>query len=396
MTRTIHLRCATLLVAGLMGLWAPRAMAMVIVVTPDAGLSANPAALAAFNRAAQAWSSKFTNNITINIDARLTGGFAPNHIGNASSVMLAAPYTFFRDRMVASAATEADDGIVAFLPTLNQFSATLPSGVTVRKADNGINFSATKANFKALGYMDFIDLDVRHGPTDATLTFNNAFVFDYDNRNGVSAGMVDFETVVAHEIGHALGFVSAVDGVDIMKNNGTGGFTAITPLDLFRFRDGVAGQDPTVPAEFTSFPRFLDTGGVAIFDDLLSETSLGTGQLTGDGDEASHWKNDDITGQLIGTMDGSIYGGQLHPITAADLRALDLIGYHYYVNVASVPEPSSALLLACGACGAGFFRRRSSSPQCSPSRHSALFRASSRQRRRPRLGGRLIRMRPEP
>jgi hypothetical protein len=334
------------LVAALIGTICCRAMAIVITVMPDAGLSANPAALAAFNRAAQAWSSKFTNNITINIDARLTGGFAPNHIGNTSSVMLSAPYTFFRDRIVASAATEPDDGIVAFLPTLNQFSATLPSGVTVRKADNGINFSATKANFKALGYMDLVDLDARHGLTDSTITFNNAYSFDYDNRNGVSAGMVDFETVAAHEIGHALGFISAVDGVDIMKHNNTVGFTAITPLDLFRFRNGVAGQDPNTPAEFTNFPRFLDTGGVAILDDMLTEIALGTGQLTGDGDETSHWKNDDITGQLLGVMDGSIYGGQLHPITAADLRALDLIGYHY---IAPVPEPSSALLLICGA-----------------------------------------------
>ncbi len=70
-------------VAALIGLVAPCSMGMVIVVTPDAGLAANPAALAAFNRAGEAWSSKFTNNITINIAAGLTGGFAPNHIGHA-------------------------------------------------------------------------------------------------------------------------------------------------------------------------------------------------------------------------------------------------------------------------------------------------------------------------
>lgn len=348
MTRTIHLRCAVFLAAGLMVLWAPRAMAMVIVVTPDAGLSANPAALAAFNRAAQAWSSKFTNNITVNIDARLTGGFAPNHIGNASSVKFQANYDFFRGKIVAAAAGEPDDAIVAALPTLAQFTKTLPAGIVF----NG-KFSATKANFKALGYMDLIDLDAVYGATDSTITFSNAFAFDYDNSNGVSAGMVDFETVAAHEIGHALGFISAVDGVDLMKDGGITGETVITPLDLFRFRDGVAGQDPTTLAEFTSFPRFLDTGGVAIFDDLLTETGLGTGTLTGDGDEASHWKNDDLTGQLLGVMDGSIYGGQLHPITAADIRALDLIGYHY---VASVPEPASLMLLAAG--GTLLLRRR--------------------------------------
>lgn len=327
-------------------------MAMVITVMPDAGLSANPAALAAFNRAGQAWSSRFTNPITINIAARLTGGFAPNHIGNASSVKFQANYDFFRGKIVAAAAGEADDAIVAALPTLAQFNKTLPPGIVF----NG-KFSATKANFKALGYMDLIDLDAVYGATDANITFNNVFAFDYDNSNGVSPGRIDFQTVAEHEIGHALGFISAVDGVDFMKDAGLTGETLITPLDLFRFRDGVAGQDPTTLAEFTSFPRYLNTGGVAIFDDLLTETALGTGTLTGDGDEASHWKNDDLTGQLLGVMDGSLYGGEIHPITAADIRALDLIGYHYVV--ASVPEPASALLLACGACGAGFFLRRS-------------------------------------
>lgn len=327
--------------AALMGLVAPCSMGMVIVLTPDAGLSANPAALATFNRAAQSWSSKFTNNITVNIAAGLTGGFpSPNYIGNTSSVKFQANYDFFRGWIVAAAAGEADDAVVAALPTLAQFNKTLPAGITF----NG-KFIATKANFKALGYMDLIDLDTVYGPTDSTITFNNAVSFDYDNSDGVSPGKIDFESVAVHEIGHALGFISGVDGIDIMRNAGTAGETPVTPLDLFRFRNGVAGQDPTTLAEFTSFPRFLDTGGVAIFDDLQSETSLGTGQLTGDGDEASHWKDDDLTGKLLGAMDGSIHSGQIHPITAADIRALDLIGYQY---VPPAPEPASGLLLMSG------------------------------------------------
>lgn len=349
LTRTVPLAA---LVVGLLG---PVAGAMVIVVMPDSGLSANPAALQAFNRAGLAWSGQFTNHITVNIAAGLTGGFvSPNHIGHASSVKFQANYDFFRGKIVAAA--EADDWIVTALPTLAQFNRTLPAGVTFSG-----KFSATKANFKALGYMDLIDLDAVYGATDATITFNNAVAFDFDNRDGVSPGTIDFETVAAHEIGHALGFISGVDGVDLMKNAGITGEMHITPLDLFRFRDGVAGKDPTTLAEFTSFPRFLDTGGVAIFDDLLTETSLGTGTLTGDGDEASHWKNDDLTGQLLGVMDGSIYGGQIHPITAADVRALDLIGYQRFVPI-PVPEPSSTLPLLAGVMLSGRRRRRSRKP----------------------------------
>jgi hypothetical protein len=328
-------------VAAVAGLFGPEARAMVIVLTPDSGLAGNPAALAAFNRAGKAWSSQFSNNMTVNIAAGLSGGFGdPNHIGHASSVKFQANYDFFRGKIIAAAAGEPDDTIVAALPTLAQFNKTLPAGITFSG-----KFSATKANFKALGYMDLIDLDAVYGATDATITFNSAFAFDYDNSNGVSPGTIDFETVAAHEIGHALGFISGVDGVDLMKHAGTTGEMLITPLDLFRFRDGVAGKDPTTVAEFTNFPRFLDTGGVAIIDDLKVETSLGTGTHTGDGDEASHWKNDDLSGQLLGVMDGSIYGGQIHPITAADIRALDLIGYRH---APSVPEPGSVLFLAGG------------------------------------------------
>lgn len=345
------------LLVALLGAAPFEALAVVISVAPDAGLAANPAALAAFNRAGEAWSSRFSNPITINIAAGLTGGFAPNHIGHASSVKAQANYNFFRDKIVAAAANEPDDVIVAALPTLAQFTASMPPGIVFNN-----KFSATKANFKALGYMDLIDLDAQLGWADATLTFNNAYAFDYDNSDGVSPGTIDFQTVVEHEIGHALGFISAVDGVDFMKDGGLVGQTLITPLDLFRFRNGVAGQDPTTLAEFTSFPRYLDTGGAAIFDDLLTETGLGTGQLTGDGDEASHWKNDDLTGQLLGVMDGSIYGGEIHPITAADIRALDLIGYQHV----PVPEPGSPLLLVSGAGAAGLglrWRRRHCGPR---------------------------------
>src|SRR4051794_27946298 len=115
------------LAAAVVVIGAPCARAMVIVVTPDAGLAANPAAVAAFNRAGQAWSNIFTNNITINISAGLRTPFVtPAVIGNTSAVKFQAGYDFFMGKIKASAAAEADDGIVASLPDLAHFSATLP------------------------------------------------------------------------------------------------------------------------------------------------------------------------------------------------------------------------------------------------------------------------------
>ncbi len=316
--------------------------AMAIVLTPDAGLSANPAALAAFNRAAVAWSSKFTNNITVNISAGLSNSFViPGIIGSTSSVRLPAPYDFFLGKIKASAATEPDDGIVAFLPSQSQFSATLPTGITFSG-----NFIATKANFKALGYMDLINLDVQYGSNDSTITFNSNVPFDYDNSNGVTPGTIDFQTVAAHEIGHALGFISSADTVDGLKAAGTSGSISITPLDLFRFQNNVALKDPSTTMEFTNFPRYLDTdknsvlSGSAIFDELTTELALSTGRNTGDGLEASHWKDDAITSNLLGVMDPSLNYGVTETISANDIRALDLIGYHYVV-----PEPAMLALV---------------------------------------------------
>ena len=47
------------------------AKAINIVINPDATLAGNAPALAAFNRAAANWNSRFTDNITVNINADL-------------------------------------------------------------------------------------------------------------------------------------------------------------------------------------------------------------------------------------------------------------------------------------------------------------------------------------
>jgi hypothetical protein len=309
---------------------------MNIAITPDATLANNAAALAAFDRAAADWSGRFTNDITINISAGLSSSFTDPHIiGNTSAVKFQSPYDFFRGWLQSSAAKDPNDGIVAAVPDLAHFSAALPTGISFSGA-----FITTKANFKALGFGSVIDLDKTYGANDATITFNSNFSFDYDNRNGVDADKIDFQSVAAHEIGHALGFLSQVDAVDILKNSGaTNASIPIAPLDLFRFQNNVAGKDPGTTAEFTNDPRYLDTGGLAIFDELTLERLLSTGRLTGDGLEASHWKDDAITGQLLGIMDPSMNFGVMESISAADIRALDLIGY-------DVPEPGLILPLA--------------------------------------------------
>ena len=97
-------------------------------------------------------------------------------------------------------------------------------------------------------------------------------------------------------------------------------------LDLFRFG---AHANPSTPGEFTSFPRDLRPNVPAYFDDLSNEWSFSTGAFTGDGRQASHWKDDSLTGVNIGLMDPTLSPGVIMQISEADVRSLDVIGWDF-------------------------------------------------------------------
>lgn len=311
-----------------------------IVIVPDLTLAGNAAALAAFNRAAMLWEARISDPITITINANLAA-LGAGIIGSTSSVTLMGSYTTIRNSMVTDSSDEVDDAIVGSLPTAVQFLATIPA-VPASTLDG--NVLVTKANAKALG---FAGLDVSFGISDASVTFSTSFPFDFDNSDGVGAGLLDFETVAAHEIGHALGFFSIVDSVNA-------GETTISPntLDLFRFADGSA-NDPATAGNFTIFARDLVPGTNAINDEIngaTPELRMATGLTNAsfpgtDGNQASHWKADEQTSIFIGLMDPTLASGQFYPPQNTDFRAMDLVGYEI-VN-APIPEPSvlSALLL---------------------------------------------------
>jgi hypothetical protein len=210
------------------------------------------------------------------------------------------------------------------------------------------NLSATKANLKALGF-DAVSLDANFGAQDASMAFNADFPFDFDRSDGISPGFMDFETVAAHEIGHVLGFDSVVDTVDLLAAFGIVADLSPRTLDLFRFEQG---NVPASPAEFTSAPRLLvpgfpdfstfDDQFPAVFADLDNVFPLSTGFYLGDGRQASHWKDNDLGGSLVGMMDPTLSFGQSFTLSAADIRALDLIGWDFDP---AVGEPPSVVLV---------------------------------------------------
>ena len=309
-----------------------------IVISPGAGLAGNAPALAAFNRAAVQWENTFIDDIVVTINADMVNLGGGGVIGSTSTVLLETDYATMRAQLITDASDELDDAIVSFLPN----TAALPVTLAAGKALSG-NYIGAKANLKAAG---FAGLDGTFGPTDATINFNTQFSFDFDNSDGVSPGTMDFETVAAHELGHALGFISFVDSVAGTNN--------VSPmlLDFFRFANNVGGQDPASNADFTNFPRNLVVGTDAITDDIANEWRMSTGTSAGgDGNQASHWKADDITGITIGLMDPTLAFQQVEGITFADARALDLIGWDNLI-----PEPASLALV--GFAGLLLLRRR--------------------------------------
>jgi hypothetical protein len=308
-----------------------------IVFNADNTVSA--AALAAMNRAASEWKARISDPIQVNINANFAS-LDPGILGSTGSVVLLGGYNTIRNAVVADAADEPTNTVATQIPTAANAVFRLPSGFST----DG-NLQLTKANAKALG---FTGLDGAFGASDGQMTFSTNFPFDFDRSNGITPGQYDFQSVVAHEIGHALGFISNVDYVDFILSldpavRGTHPQQVEpTTLDLFRFDEG-GPEDPATLADFATFPRSMIPGNAENTDQITggigaAEIPMSTGLTQGDGRQASHWKD----GLNLGLMDPTLASGVIGQLLDNDFRAIDLIGY----EVAAVPEAGAFLLLA--------------------------------------------------
>lgn len=316
-----------------------------LVVSLNSALDMDPNALAGFQAAANYWQSKLTDNVTVNIDVGFSA-LGPGILGSAGSSSAAYTSAAVRTALINDASTANDVLAIGNLPSLSgsgglSFLTQVNSegGSTAVSLDNddssnnrflGIN----TANAKALGLMGV------NAAADASITFSSLFSWDFDQSNGVGAGLQDFVGVAIHEIGHALGFVSGVDTVDGFIGNTTNldNFAIFSTLDMFRYSS--AGT------------LNLAAGDAAYFSLDGGTTNLGnfsTGTTSGDGRQASHWK--DNLG--LGIMDPTANpAGQTNTPSALDLVAFDVIGWNL------VPEPSAVLLGAFGFLCALSRRRR--------------------------------------
>ncbi len=357
--------------------------------------SIDPRAQAGFEAAGARWSSLFTDNANIIIDIDFRA-LSPGVLAQASSTRQRYSYSEFSTALSADRTSADDTQAVGSLRSGNNFNALInrttnnPNGIgsatpyVDSTGNNTSQVNISTANAKALGLISgqsagssihmaiadgFVpsslinpDFPLNSPPVnatpgaDATITFSSLFNFDFNPNDGIVFNQFDFVGVATHEIGHALGFTSGVDVLDI-NSPPVGGpfsddaFTFVNSLDLFRYSaDSTARNAIDWTADTRNKYFSLDGGRTNL-------GNLATGTNFGDGQQASHWK--DNLG--LGIMDPTFSNGELGVIRPNDLRAFDVIGWNRAnVTATPVPEPSNIIgtLIFAGFGAKMVFKRR--------------------------------------
>jgi hypothetical protein len=317
-TETISQRDTTLELRDINAPQLQSAGGLQITLRATPALEANPAAKAAFLRAADAWASRVQSPTLINIDVDFSPTwfgqkFPQGVIGITNPQMLIGPEQYFNvvSQLMDSTSDSHELSLYGNLP---QTPVPTDLGETV-------DVLAPSAVYRTLG---MINPDPNYDPQafgpPPAIGLNSAVDFDFDPSDGIDPDKYDFEGLVTHEIGHVLGFVSAVGQRELNPKCDL----AVTVWDLFRLRPGATmGTLPTAD-------RILSSGGAQVFYEGSGELQLSTGRPDNsglDGLQPSHWRDDSVVGQRIGLMDPALMPGTRATLTITDLAALDLFGY---------------------------------------------------------------------
>lgn len=281
-----------------------------------------PAARIALERAATVWERTLRDPVTLQISIVETDSA---ELGDAQSATELAydeidySYADFRAALVADGTSDDDSLAISHLQLGPQmvfrgWYAEMVPGINSRDdwVNNYVSVPRSVAKSLDLPHMD-------EGP-DATIYWNSATLdngFDFDRSDGIVG--TDFQGVAMHEIGHALGFSSTIDLIELVHSGEIPippevlAFVALVePLDLFRF----SGD---------SVPYFdLTPGGAPYFSIDGGETNLAaftSGAIFGDGGQSGHWFDD------TGIMDSFLEPNRIHHLTDLDRLSLDVIGW---------------------------------------------------------------------
>jgi PEP-CTERM motif len=360
------------------------ASALVIELRDTGGVGVGTNAFAGFTAAARFWEKVLTNNVTVKLNVNFST-LGSNILGSTGSTTNGVGLQPFVQQLQLSGTTALDAiasaNAQSFKPSVDGVgfgaynalisgpktngSGVQTAGGLVTKLDNdgsrnNDSLSVNTSVLKAIGVAPaYTGANAAIG-ADGSVSFSDAFSFDFDPTNGVTAGSFDFVGIAIHEIGHALGFRSGVDTYD--ANTGFTGnlnnFTFMTQLDLFRYSAASAAlgvNDWQIGG--TSYFS-IDGGQTAFLNGLHS-----TGTRFGDGRQASHWKDAAQGATQLGIMDPTFGRQQQGIITSLDLAAFDAIGWNVAYDVirnpgrefttlsstfGAVPEPANWALMIAG------------------------------------------------
>lgn len=304
---------------------------LTILLNGTPALDGSPAAKAAFVRAAQAWEAIISTPITVIIDVDYGPTFFgipyPNGsiLGSTNAAAGLQPYVRVGVALNALANHALDKDLASKLPF-----PSLPTD-----AGNASIVYVTQANLRALGLLPANASNLEPHPQ---IGFNSSHAFDFDRSDGVTTGF-DFEAIAAHEIGHVLGFSSTV-GINELSP-GTPSIASV--LDLYRLRPGAS------LGTFSTSQRIQSAGGDHEFFALDWSAPLSTGRgdgTGGDGEQASHWKDDRFINWNVGLMDPRLPPFRYATATVYDAFAFDLLGYAIrYPDPPQAPSNLSAVAL---------------------------------------------------
>jgi hypothetical protein len=287
-TNILALRGTPILILALMILPLP-ARALIFNITYDSTVTSQPNAAqieASYGVVTQAYSSLFTNNITLNI----TVSWQTVGLGESQFGLIGNPsYSQLVSALKAARTTPADTNAVASLP------ATDPTPSQTWWIPNAEAKALTQ--IATLFGINPNDLTTQEGQ----VLFDNTVTWTFSPTNRAVSGAFDFIAVAEHETSEVMGRCYDLD------QDGPGN----VPYDLFRFTNGVRTFNV-----FDTGTYFSINGGVT----PLKWFNNATDPITGD-------PQDWMPTNVADAFDWALSPGVEGTLSSPDLTALSILGY---------------------------------------------------------------------